>query len=137
MKASNVPVSVSNVERTGALIRCCFLAAEAIASSSAAIQRSRSISFSRATCCSISVIGISVLCACAIFVFAFLEFRLEPGNLNVGDPYLQPLAALIVDQLDAGRLVGVERLESADYRSLCRHGRFAPGDSSPLPEEAP
>jgi NADH-quinone oxidoreductase subunit B len=54
--------------RTGSLIRCCFFAAEAIASSSAPIQRSRSMSFSRATWRRISLMLMSAVCAWAIAV---------------------------------------------------------------------
>src|SRR5687768_10912547 len=49
IQASNFPVSMLKWARTGSLMRCCFFAADAMASSMAVTHLVSSISFSRAT----------------------------------------------------------------------------------------
>src|ERR1700688_367830 len=135
MKASNLPVSRSRWERTGSLIRCCFLAAEAMASSSAAIQRSRSISFSRATWRKISFRFSSDVCAWGMSAFFLLpsflysvlftlpiawygrpaavsQLDLQAGQPDVLEPQRQPLGGPGVHQRHcAGVLSAVRRME--------------------------
>src|SRR3954470_3605810 len=111
MKASNLPLSRSRWARTGSLIRCCFLAAEAIASSRAEIHRSRSMSFSRATWRRISFRFSSAVCAWGMAMFlsskTALQLDLQPSQLHVAQRQLPDLAGPAVLQQHLGLLLGL------------------------------
>src|SRR5262245_24335183 len=114
MNASNLPVSRSRWARTGSLIRCCFLAADAIASSRAEIHRSRSMSFSRATWRRISFKFSSAVCAWGIALFlsskssnAALQLDLQPRQHHVAQWQLPHLAGPAVLQQHPGALRGL------------------------------
>src|SRR6185503_14128603 len=138
IQASNLPLSGLKWARTGSLMRCCFLAAEAIASSIAVTHFVSSISFSRATRRRSSPSWTSEVCVRGMFVSscvpAFLDLDLELGleHLRQRDHLRLTLLARHRDPAAAG---GVEAGEPRHHRLLALAGRLD-GDAGEAAGEA-
>src|ERR1044072_412342 len=138
IQASNLPLSGLKWARTGSLMRCCFLAAEAIASSIAVTHFVSSISFSRATRRRSSPSWTSEVCVRAMFVFPVSSFFLDL-DLELGLEHLRQRDHLRLALLAARRHLaaarGVVAGEPCDDRLLALAGRLD-GDAGEAAGEA-